>query len=63
MLHYSLKEESKEKSKAAFNKQAVTYDEDIKGQHARNLYPALLKKLSTLEYHVVLNLGCGTRAG
>ena len=27
----------KEKSKAAFNRQAATYDEDMKGQHARSL--------------------------
>ena len=53
---------STEKSKNAFNQQAATYDEDIKGQHARNLYPALLKKLSGLEFHTVLDLGCGTGA-
>ena len=29
----------KENSKAAFNRQAATYDEDMKGQHARSLYP------------------------
>lgn len=33
-------------SKAAFNRQAATYDKDIKGQHARSLYPVLLEKLS-----------------
>ena len=36
----------KENSKAAFNQQAATYDSDIKGQHARSLYPVMLKKLS-----------------
>ncbi len=51
---------NKEKSKIAFNQQAATYDEDIKGQHARSLYPALLKKLSGLDFHTVLDLGCGT---
>lgn len=34
----------KENSKAAFNQQAATYDNDIKGQHARSLYPVILKK-------------------
>ena len=31
----------KENSKAAFNQQAATYDTDIKGQHARSLYPVI----------------------
>lgn len=53
---------NKEKSKIAFNQQAATYDEGIKGQHARNLYPALLKKLSGLYFHTALDLGCGTGA-
>jgi len=52
--------DSKEKSKTAFNQQAATYDEDTYGAHARNLYPALLKKLSSLQYSTVLDLGCGT---
>lgn len=33
----------KENSKVAFNQQAATYDNDIKGQHARSLYPVILK--------------------
>ncbi|MBE6834355.1 class I SAM-dependent methyltransferase [Faecalispora sporosphaeroides] len=53
---------NKEKSKIAFNQQAATYDEDIKGQHARSLYPVLLKKLSGLDFNTVLDLGCGTGA-
>ena len=50
----------KENSKTAFNQQADTYDNDIKGQHARSLYPVMLKKLSELPYHTALDLGCGT---
>lgn len=50
----------KENSKTAFNQQADTYDNDIKGQHARSLYPVMLKKLSELLYHTALDLGCGT---
>ncbi|QIB68892.1 class I SAM-dependent methyltransferase [Aminipila butyrica] len=53
---------NKEKSKNAFNQQAATYDEDIKGQHARNLYPTLLAKLSGVDFHTILDLGCGTGA-
>ena len=49
----------KEKSKAAFNQQAATYDNDIKGQHARSLYPVILKKLSEITYHTALDLAAG----
>jgi len=54
--------QTKEKSKIAFNHQAATYDKDIKGQHARNLYPVLLEKLSSISYETFLDLGCGTGA-
>ena len=50
----------KENSKSAFNQQAATYDKDIKGQHARSLYPALLEKLSHIPFQSALDLGCGT---
>ena len=50
----------KENSKAAFNRQAATYDRDIKGQHARSLYPFMLKKLSDISFQSALDLGCGT---
>lgn len=36
---------TKEMSKIAFNQQALTYDKDIKGQHARTLYPYILNML------------------
>lgn len=44
----------KQKSKKAFNQQAVTYDQDMRGQHARSLYPILLEKLSDISYHSAL---------
>ena len=50
----------KENSKAAFNQQAATYDKNIKGQHARSLYPVLLEKLSHIPFQSALDLGCGT---
>ena len=52
--------DQKEKSKAAFNQQSATYDTDMKGQHARSLYPILLDRLSHISYHSALDLGCGT---
>ena len=36
---------AKQKSKIAFNQQAPTYDCDIKGQHARTLYPVITPEL------------------
>ena len=51
---------AKENSKAAFNQQAATYDKDIKGQHARSLYPVMLEKLSHIPFQSALDLGCGT---
>ena len=36
---------AKQKSKIAFNQQAPTYDCDIKGQHARTLYPVIINSL------------------
>ena len=32
-------DDRKKTSKAAFNQQAPTYDNDMRGQHARSLYP------------------------
>lgn len=50
----------KERSKVAFNQQALTYDKDIKGQHARNLYPYILNMLKDRHFSSILDLGCGT---
>lgn len=50
----------KERSKSTFNRQADTYDEDIHGQHARTLYPVLLRKLAHIPFQRALDLGCGT---
>lgn len=51
---------AKENSKKAFNKQAQTYDYDIKGQHARTLYPYILERIVGKSYSTILDLGCGT---
>lgn len=52
--------DKKQKSIKAFNQQAATYDQDLRGRHARSLYPVLAEKLSFLSYHSALDLGCGT---
>lgn len=51
---------SKEKSRAAFDRQAGTYDQSRDGQHARSLYPAMLNRIADVSYHTALDLGCGT---
>ena len=43
----------KENSKAAFNRQAATYDEDMKGQHARSLYPVLLESCHIFRFSLL----------
>ena len=53
-------EEKKEKSKKAFNDQAQSYDFDIKGKHARVMYPYVLEKLDKSDFNNFLDLGCGT---
>ena len=49
---------TKEMSKIAFNQQALTYDKDIKGQHARTLYPYILNMLKGRHFSSILDLGC-----
>ena len=51
---------TKEMSKIAFNQQALTYDKNIKGQHARTLYPYILNMLKGRHFSSILDLGCGT---
>lgn len=57
---------SKERSRAAFDAQAPTYDTGREGAHARRLYPhvvnALQRALGALAAPAVLDLGCGTGA-
>lgn len=48
---------TKEMSKIAFNQQALTYDKDIKGQHARTLYPYILNMLKGRHFSSILDLG------
>lgn len=47
-------------SKKAFDQQAKTYDYDIKGKHARQLYPVMLQKIILSYGYKVLDVGCGT---
>lgn len=52
----------KEASKRAFDVQAATYDDDAKGEHARNLYPFVLEEVIAVAPSRALDLGCGTGA-
>lgn len=50
----------KELSRQAFNQQASTYDYDMKGAHARKLYPYMLEEIIHMYGDNILDLGCGT---
>ena len=54
------------RSRTAFDAQAATYDEDMQGEHARNLYPHVLAEATRAvagdPAPRLLDLGCGTGA-
>lgn len=47
-------------SKKTFDQQARTYDQDIKGKHARQLYPFMLQNIILTYGEKILDIGCGT---
>lgn len=51
---------AKNQSKAAFDRQAGTYDSTYYGQHARKLYGNIIGKLNEYAYENILDVGCGT---
>ncbi|AEB07311.1 Methyltransferase type 11 [Coriobacterium glomerans PW2] len=55
-------QEAEARSQTAFDRHAATYDDDIKGRHARTLYPAVMERLARLRFDTVLDIGCGTGA-
>lgn len=59
-------EELKARSKAAFDKQAETYDTSIEGDHARRLYRPVTDEIARACADIsaprILDLGCGTGA-
>lgn len=56
----------KERSREAFDTQAATYDEEMKGDHARRLYPIVAEEVASavvgMKEPKLLDLGCGTGA-
>lgn len=54
--------DAKEVSRRAFDAQAPTYDDDMKGEHARKLYPYVLEEVAAAAPARVLDVGCGTGA-
>ena len=57
---------SKNRSRMAFDAQAKTYDTGMKGEHARRLYPYIVREVTRavtdIAYPRLLDLGCGTGA-
>ena len=54
--------DAKEVSRRAFDAQSPTYDNDMKGEHARRLYPYVLEEVAAAAPKRVLDVGCGTGA-
>ena len=55
--------EIKMNSRETFDRQANSYDHDIKGRHARRMYQVVLNTLNNISYSNFLDLGCGTGEG
>ena len=51
--------EIKMNSRETFDRQANSYDHDIKGRHARRMYQVVLNTLNNISYSNFLDLGCG----
>jgi ubiquinone/menaquinone biosynthesis C-methylase UbiE len=52
----------KERSRAAFDHQAPTYDTSGYGRHARRLHAEVLAAVQSFPFKTVLDVGCGTGA-
>lgn len=52
----------KEKSRAAFDRQARDYDDKPYGQHARRLHADVMAAVEAFAFDAVLDVGCGTGA-
>jgi len=50
----------KEKSKKAFNNQAIIYESTYYGNHAKKLYSSVIDKVNNFNCKAVLDVGCGT---
>ena len=52
----------KQRSRAAFDRQAPAYDSSGYGQHARRLHAEVVAAVETFPFTAVLDVGCGTGA-
>ena len=50
----------KDKSRAAFDRQARDYDTAVSGRHARRLHGDVLAALAGFEFDALLDVGCDT---
>lgn len=51
---------AKKESQESFDRQALTYDMDRNGSHAREQYSTILQKMENFQFSNVLDVGCGT---
>lgn len=51
---------AKKESQESFDRQALTYDMDRNGSHAREQYSTILQKMENFRFSNVLDVGCGT---
>lgn len=51
---------AKKESQESFDRQALTYDMDRNGSHAREQYLIILQKMENFRFANVLDVGCGT---
>lgn len=51
---------AKKESQESFDRQALTYDMDRNGSHAREQYSIILQKMENFRFANVLDVGCGT---
>lgn len=54
--------DAKQRSRAAFDRQAPEYDGGACGRHARRLHPDVMAAVAGLAFTDVLDVGCGTGA-
>jgi ubiquinone/menaquinone biosynthesis C-methylase UbiE len=59
-LNLKKKEKYQEKTIKYFNNNAIKYDQNRSGKHARSMYGIIIKKIKELTFNSILDIGIGT---